>query len=169
MTRSLVRLLVFAPLVLLACDAPVAPVAPAVPAGITDQVAEGRGQRGKKPKPDPEPPDSEPVPPYAWYELTAAADVDPLHRFGLAEQTAKLETDPTVAGWGTDYWGYWSEPFPFDGRVVRYTIGLTHTTYELSPLAGGGFDVTKTLVVQPYLGGEPTTTVTHVGVFAPEG
>ena len=40
------------------------------------------------------------------------------------------------------------------------------TTYEFVPQADGRVDVTKTLLRQPYLGGEPVTTVTHLDLFA---
>lgn len=122
--------------------------------------------RGKKHEPDPT--ESALTPQWAWYRLALADEFDPLSRFGLDGQQVLLQTDSTITSWGADYWGYWDEPFTIEGDVVSYTVGLTHTTYTFVPLVGDGFDVTRTLVVQPYLSGEPTTTLTHVGMFEPE-
>lgn len=127
-----------------------------------------KGTRPPRDEPEPEP---EPTPQYVWYQVSAYDDADPLYRFGIDNELGiiRLETDPSVTSWGTDYWGYWSDPFPFDGSSVSYTNGLSHTTYTFVPSLGGGLDVTKTVVVDPYLGGEPTTTVKHVGVFGRAG
>lgn len=100
------------------------------------------------------------------YQLDQADDWDPLYRFSIyVGQSMLLETDPTVTSWGTNYWGYWSNSFPYANNEVNYIIGLTNTTYQFQPLPGGKFDVTKILIVQPYPSGTPTTTVTHPGVY----
>lgn len=136
----------------------------ALSAKVSDTPNSKGGKRAKE-EPTTEP---APAPEYAWYRLSVADDTDPLWRFGLTGEMARLESDPTVAGWGTDYWGYWADPFPFVDGTVRYVAGLGETTYVLTTIPDG-FDVSKTVVVSPYLGGEATTTVTHVGVFVPEG
>lgn len=102
------------------------------------------------------------------YQLYEADDNDPLFRFSISQsgELILLETDATVASWGTDYWGYWSDPFPYANNEVNYIIGLTNTTYQFQPLPGDKIDVTKTLIVQPYPSGTPTTTITHPGVYA---
>jgi hypothetical protein len=144
------------------------PIAPDTESG--DGIAAQRtypNKRGKKHESDSTPP--APTPQWAWYRLALADEFDPLSRFGLDGQQVLLQTDSTITSWGTDYWGYWDEPFMMEDNVLSYTVGLSHTTYTFLPLAGEGFDVTRTIVVQPYLVGEPTTTVTHVGVFEPEG
>ena len=76
-----------------------------------------------------------------------------------------FETDPTVTTWGTDYWGYWDEPYTYANGEVEYFIGLTYTVYEFTQVSSNTIDVTKTLVVTPYLGGTATTTVTHPGTY----
>ena len=109
----------------------------------------------------------EPDPFVATYRLVQADDNDPLYQFSISQSGTLmlLETDPTVTSWGTDYWGYWSNPYPFQNNQVNYTIGLTETTYEFTPLAGDRYDVVKTLIQHPYLGGTSTTTVSHPGVY----
>lgn len=112
-------------------------------------------------------PDPNQDPFIATYQLHQADDFDPLYRFSISQsgQLMLLETDPTVTSWGTDYWGYWSDPFPYANNEVNYIIGLTNTTYQFQPLPGNKIDVTKILIVQPYPSGTPTTTVTHPGVY----
>jgi hypothetical protein len=97
------------------------------------------------------------------YTVTSYLDFDPLYQFGKTGGSVLLRSDPDVGLWGEDYYGYWAEPFALDGNSLSYIIGLTHTTYDFEPLADGSVDIVKTLVVQPYLGGSPTTTVTEVG------
>jgi len=150
--------------------------------GISLPSAEARGDRGEKgpkekdPKPEPEPepqpepepePDPEPIPGGAQYQLAEVDDFDPLWRFTVSGNHVLLQTDPSITSWGTDYWSYWSDPYAFHDGVVDYTVGLTHTTYVFTPLGDDRYDVTKTLVVQPYNGGGPTTTVTHPGIYGP--
>ena len=170
MKASFVRALTLvAVLLVAACD--LGPLAPAPETAVAPP-SEARRGGGKKPKPneDPEPdpePEPDPVPDGSTWQLEAPDDHDPLWRFTRSGNQMLLQTDPSVTSWGTDYWGYWSDPFAIDGQDVAYTIGLTHTTYTFVDQPDGRIDVTKTLIVQPYLGGSPTTTVTHVGVFAP--
>lgn len=101
------------------------------------------------------------------YQMYQADDSDPLFRFSISQsgQLILLETDPTVASWGTDYWGYWADPFSYANSEANYVIGLTNTTYQFQELPGDKIDVTKILVVQPYPSGTPTTTVSHPGVY----
>jgi hypothetical protein len=91
--------------------------------------------------------------------LYQADDSDPLFRFSISQsgELMLLESDATVASWGTDYWGYWSDPFPYANNEVNYIIGLTNTTYQYQPLPGDKIDVTKILIVQPYPSGDCTT------------
>jgi hypothetical protein len=101
------------------------------------------------------------------YQLYLADDFDPLYKFTISPSgdLMLLETNPTVTSWGTNYWGYWSDPFLYANNEVNYIIGLTNTTYRFQPLPGNKMDVTKTLIVQPYPSGPPTTTETHPGVY----
>lgn len=142
--------------------------------GISLPAAEGRGDRGgkgvkkKSPEPEPEPePEPQPNPSGAVFQLAEVDDFDPLWKFTVSGNHVLLQTDPSITSWGTDYWGYWSDPYAFQGGVVDYTVGLTHTTYVFTPLGDDRYDVTKTVVVQPYNGGGPTTTVTHPGIYGP--
>lgn len=130
--------------------------------GLAPQFAKG----GRKTKDEPTAP--EPTPGYVWYSKVASYDYDPLSRYGQDGDQVLLQTDPTVTSWGTDYWGYWSDPYTMVGNTVQYTIGLTHTTYTFSVLADGRIDVSRTLVTQPYPSGDPVTTETHVGIFERE-
>ena len=125
---------------------------------------------GKKKPPPPEPPAPDPEPGYAWYLESVDYDYDPLYRFGIDGTQVLLRTDPGVTSWGEDYWGYWAEPYTMVDNQVVYTVGLTHTAYTFDPLSGGGFDVSKRLIVTPYSSsGVPDTTFTHVGIFEPDG
>jgi hypothetical protein len=101
------------------------------------------------------------------YQLYQADDSDPLFRFSISQsgELVLLESDATVASWGTDYWGYWSDPFPYANNEVNYIIGLTNTTYQFQSLPDNKIDVTKILIVQPYPSGTPTTTLSHPGVY----
>ena len=100
------------------------------------------------------------------YEIFQVDDFDPLWRFTKIGDSIQLETDPSITSWGSDYWGYWSDPFELDENEVYYVAGgLTETTYEFVILNDGGVDVIKTLVVHPYLGGNSTTTITHPGQY----
>ncbi len=122
---------------------------------------------GKKNKDNP-PSDPPPEIEYnATYQIAEIDDHDPLYRFSISQsgQLMLLQTDPTVTSWGTDYWGYWSSPYTYTNNQVNYIIGLTNTTYQFTVLPNNNIDVTKTLIVQPYLGGTPTTTITHPGVY----
>ena len=103
------------------------------------------------------------------YQLILPDQFDPLWRFSKQGNSVTLETNPSIGVWGSDYFGYWSDPYSISDNEISYTIGLTHTTYTFVPFPDGTVDVTRTLVVQPYLGNNPpTTTITHVGVFATE-
>lgn len=132
-------------------------------AGFNKGHGKGKGKHSDDPIPDPTP-----DPFVVTYELDQAGDFDPLFKFSISQsgQLMLLETDPTVATWGTDYWGYWSDPFSYTNNEVNYIIGLTNTTYQFQPLPGNKMDVTKILVVQPYPSGTPTTTVSHPGVYS---
>lgn len=126
----------------------------------------GKG-KGKKDKGDYGDDNGDSVHYASTYALFQAVDNDPLFRISISESgdLMLLETDPSVTSWGSDYWGFWSDPFDYVNMEVSYTIGLTHTTYHFEQLPGNKMDVTKTLVVQPYPSGEPTTMVTHPGVY----
>jgi hypothetical protein len=110
---------------------------------------------------------SEEDPFVSTYQLYQADDSDPLFRFSISRsgELMLLETDAAVTSWGTDYWGYWSDPFPYTNNEVNYIIGLTNTTYQFQPLPDNKIDVTKILLVQPYPSGTPTTTTSHPGVY----
>lgn len=101
------------------------------------------------------------------YQLVQSDDWDPLFKFSISQsgRLMLLETDPAVTSWGTDYWGYWSDPFSYSDSKVNYIIGLTNTTYQFRTMPDNTIDVTKTLVVQPYPSGPPTTTISHPGVY----
>lgn len=143
------------------CDGP---LASELDPGELSIVAEARPDRGRKTKRDGSEP--EPAPTYAWYSLAVPDDGDPLSRFGLDGDLVLLESDPDAAGWGTDYWGYWSEPFILVDGTVTYVDGLTETTYSFAPV-GEAFDVSREVVVRSYLGGASSVTRSHVGVFEP--
>lgn len=103
----------------------------------------------------------------ATYEIYRAVDHDPLYRFSISTSGDLMlfQTDSTVTSWGSDYWGYWSDPYDYLNGQVEYIIGLTHTTYIFDPLPNDKFDVTKILVVTPYTGGPATTTITNPGIY----
>jgi hypothetical protein len=136
-----------------------------------EYLTKGNGKnKGKPKKDDPvEDPvvDPEPDPFVTTYQLLQADDSDPLFRFSISQsgELMLLETDPEVTSWGTDYWGYWSDPFLYENGEVNYIIGLTNTTYQFQPLQDNKMEVTKTLIVQPYPSGDPTTTITRPGVY----
>jgi hypothetical protein len=98
------------------------------------------------------------------YTILYYVESDPLYQFEKTGSSILLRSDPNVAMWGEDYYGYWDEPFTLDGNSLTYRLSLTVTTYDFSPRADDSVDIVKTLVVQPYSSnGEPTTTVTTVG------
>ena len=136
-----------------------------------EYLAKGKGKNKGKPKDDDpvEDPivDPEPDPFVTTYQLFQADDSDPLFRFSISEsgELMLLETNPEVTSWGTNYWGYWSDPFLYENDQVNYIIGLTNTTYQFKLLHDNKIEVTKTLIVQPYPSGEPTTTITRPGVY----
>ena len=104
------------------------------------------------------------------YQLVERDDFDPLWRFTKSGNSMQFETDPSVTSWGTDYWGYWRNPYTLSNdNTVNYIIGLTNTTYTFTIQADGKVDVAKTLIVNPYLGGSPTTTITHMGLYELQG
>jgi hypothetical protein len=139
------------------------------PSKITSQSDFNKGNGKGKHKDDEGDPNPDPTPdPFVvTYQLYQADDSDPLFRFSISEsgELMLLETNPTVTSWGTDYWGYWSDPFPYANNKVNYTIGLSNTTYQFQSLPDNKIDVTKILVVQPYLSGTPTTSKSHPGVY----
>lgn len=102
------------------------------------------------------------------YQLESASDADPLYKFTFynSDTEVLLQTDPSITTWGTDYWGYWTDTFPYANNQVNYIVGLTNVTYDFQFLPGDKVDVTRTLIVTPYTGGSPTTTVTHPGVYS---
>ena len=123
-------------------------------------------KRKKKKKDDPEPPiNNDPF--VTTYQLYEAIDGDPLYRFSISQsgELMLLESDPTVAGWGNDFWGTWSDPFPYLNSEVNYIKGLTNTTYQFQQISPETIDVTKILIVQPYPNGEPITTESHPGIY----
>ena len=136
-----------------------------------DYLTKGKGKNKGKPKGDDpvEDPvvDPEPDPFVTTYQLFQAQDSDPLFRFSVSQsgELMLLETDPGVTSWGTDYWGYWSDPFLYENGEVNYINGLTNTTYQFNMLPDNKIEVTKILIVQPYPSGDPTTTVTRPGVY----
>jgi hypothetical protein len=140
------------------------------PSGVIseNEFNKGNGKgKGKNNQNDPpiDPPEVDPF--VITYQLYQADDSDPLFRFSISQsgELMLLESDATVASWGTDFWGYWSDPFPYANNEVHYIIGLTNTTYQFQPLPDNKIDVTKILIVQPYPSGTPTTTLSHPGVY----
>jgi len=130
-----------------------------------NSLKKGKGKgKGNIPDPEPEP---DPDPFVTTYQLFQAIDSDPLYKFSISQsgQLMLLETDPSITSWGTNYWGYWSDPFLYANNEVNYIIGLTNTTYRFQSLPDNKIDVTKTLIVQPYPSGTPTTTETHPGIY----
>ena len=130
-----------------------------------NSLKKGKGKgKGQIPDPDPDPN----VDPFVQtYQLFQAVDSDPLYKFSISQsgQLMLLETDPSITSWGTNYWGYWSDPFQYVNNEVNYIIGLTNTTYRFQSLPDNKIDVTKTLIVQPYPSGTPTTTESHPGIY----
>jgi len=104
----------------------------------------------------------------ATYQISEVDDPRPLYKFSIATtgDLMLLQTDPSITSWGTDYWGYWADPFPYADGIVHYIDGLTEVTYEFSPLSGDKFDVTETLRVTSYNSGAVTTTVWHLGIYS---
>ena len=133
-------------------------------------IAEKKGDNPGKGKGKPSGGNEEPEPSVTYsatYLLYMADDPDPLYKFSIATSgdLMLLQTDPSVTGWGTDYYGYWSDPFPFAGNEVNYTFGLANTTYTFIPLPDNKYQVEKTIVQQPYLGSTVTTTVSTPGIY----
>jgi hypothetical protein len=137
---------------------------------VEDNLKKDKGKgKGRNNQNDPPADPVDPVvdPFVSTYQLDQADDFDPLFRFSISQsgELMLLETDPTVTSWDTDYWGYWSDPFPYTNNEVNYIIGLTNTSYHFQSLPDNKIDVTKILIVQPYPSGTPTTTITHPGVY----
>lgn len=132
-----------------------------------EYLTKGNGKNKGKPKGDDPIEDPEQDPFVSTYQLLQAHDSDPLFRFSIAQsgELMLLETDPEVTSWGSDYWGYWSDPFLYENGEVNYIIGLTNTTYQFQLLQNNNIEVTKILIVQPYPSGNPTTTITRPGVY----
>ena len=123
---------------------------------------------GKKNKKDEEPAPEPGVSYGSTYQLQAGETAsDPLFRFSVAttEDLILLESDPNIGTWGSDFFGYWSEPFAYSDGQVTYTIGLNDYTYIFSDLPDGRVEVTLVHVQRPYLSGETTTTTSRVGTF----
>ncbi|HMC01314.1 MAG TPA: hypothetical protein VKN14_09805 [Flavobacteriaceae bacterium] len=101
-----------------------------------------------------------------FYQIVEYIDHDPLFQFETQGNQITFFTDASIGVWGTDYYGYWSDPYSFNNNVVEYTIGLSTATYTFSETGNNSYHVTKQLVVQPYnSNGEPTTTLTDIGFF----
>ena len=127
----------------------------------------GKG-KGKKDKDGEEEEEEEEIVYTSTFILRQAVDFDPLYKFSISEagDLMLLQTNPEITTWGTDYWGSWSDPYPYANYIVHYTKGLTDVTYVFDPLPDGSFDVTKTLIVSPYsTRGEPDTTITNPGIY----
>ena len=103
----------------------------------------------------------------ATYRIAQPDDPDPLYQFSFSADgtLVLLQSDSTVANWGSDFWGSWAEPFPFVNGAVHYIDGLTEITYQFEPYGTNGYDVTFILTVSPYTGGPSTTTVEHPGIY----
>ena len=121
------------------------------------------GKGGDDPAPDP----TEDDPFVITYIIDEVDEWDPLYKFSISESGTlmKFETDPTITTWGTDYWGSWADPYPYENNKVNYIKGLTNNTYEFEFLSDGRVDVVTTLIVQPYPSGTPRTTVKHIGIY----
>lgn len=129
--------------------------------------AKGGKGKGRPKDPTPPPPPVEEEVFEVWYQASQVIDPDPLYRFSISNSgnAAMLETDPTITSWGTDYWGYWDEDFPFVNNKVDYTFGLGNTVYTFTQVSPGVYDVTKKLVVSSYNSSTVTTTYSHPGIY----
>lgn len=129
--------------------------------------AKGGKGKGNKPKDPPPPPVVEEEVFEVWFQASQVIDPDPLYRFSISQSGSAmmLETDPTITSWGTDYWGYWDEDFPFVNNKVDYTFGLGNTVYTFTQVSPGVYDVTKKLVVSSYNSNTVTTTYSHPGIY----
>lgn len=90
---------------------------------------------------------------------------DQLFRFHLSGDQVLFESDPTVTTWGTDYWGYWADPFPFADDVVQFFRGLSNVQYDFEVVGDGLVHVTRTLVTVDYGGGILIDEVKPLGVY----
>ncbi len=126
-----------------------------------------RGQGGKKNQPPPPPPAEVFT---GYYQLQNAHDFDPLFRFAISAsgQFMMLESDASISSWGTDFWGYWDEPFAYTNQQVNYTFGLSNTSYTFSPIAVNEFDVYKRVIIHPYLSGTADTAYSLPGIYTLE-
>lgn len=127
----------------------------------------GNGKKKKKRNNPPEDPPEEEIVYVATYELVQMDEADPLFRYSISESgdLVLLETNPDIGLWGSDFYGSWSDPFPYANNEVNYQTGLTDVTYQFDPISNTQIDVTRILVTSPYTGGPPNTTITHVGIF----
>ena len=154
--------------ILASCESDLAPAENEV----TPQLTKKRGKNNKKDKETPTeeetPSDTEEETFTDFYTLSVPADPDALISFAISDSgnSILLESTTEVGTWGSDFYGYWSEPLAFSNNEVTFTIGgLSHTTYSLSPIGTDQFQVTRTVVQDPYLSGPSTTTITDVGIF----
>ncbi len=130
----------------------------------------GKKKKGEEPAPDPEPdPDAEISYATTFHLVETGEALNPLYRFSFSESgdLVLLESDPGTGVWGSDYYGYWAEPFERMQNAVSYTIGLNDYTYAFALLPDGRVEVTYTHVRRPYLSGDTVTTVAGIGIFAP--
>jgi hypothetical protein len=100
--------------------------------------------------------------------LSNVDDADPLYQFAFNSSGTQVMfyTDSTITHWGTDYWGYWDEPYIVEDGVVSYTIGLSSTTYLFEDIGNNTFLVSKIVVTSPYNGGPSNTTETTPGEYS---
>ena len=101
------------------------------------------------------------------YKLSSQNATHPLYQFSISTSgdLMLLQTDSTITTWGTDYWGFWSEPFGYSNNKINYISGLTNVTYEFEMLANDQIAVKQTLIVQPWPTGQPTTTISYPGIY----
>ncbi len=135
----------------------------------TLSATEKRGsENGKGKTNDPDPiPDPVPVEYAVTYQVSESVDSRGLYRFSISKDGTLmlLESDPTVAAWGSDFWGTWSSPFPYSNGQVVYVNGLSQITYTFTQVNSTTMHVTERIVTQPWPSGTPTTSNYDLGLF----
>jgi len=128
----------------------------------------GKGKGGKDDNNDDDTGEEDPVIEYGdTYQLHERDDYDQLYRFSFTVEGDQVlfQTDSTITSWGTDYWGYWAEPHPYENGVVQYISGLSFVKYEFVEVGDGVFDVSKMFVQGFYNSTHTDTTFSHPGLY----
>ena len=127
----------------------------------------GKKKKEEEPAPDPDP-SADISFAMTFHRVETGEALHPLYRFSFSEagDLALLASDPAVGVWGSDYYGYWAEPFDLVEKAVSYTVGLNDYTFAFAFLPDGRVEVTYTHVQRPYLSGDTVTTVARIGIFS---